>query len=101
MDKVVLNNLEAEQAVLGAIIESKSARDEIISSLDVDDFVDKRNKIIFQAIYNLITGGIEVDMPSLINQISVSMKKLDQVGADYLVELQEHYYGDTNAFYHV
>ena len=28
MDKVVLNNLEAEQAVLGAIIESKSARDE-------------------------------------------------------------------------
>ena len=101
MDKVVLNNLEAEQAVLGAIIESKSARDEIISSLDVDDFTDKRNKIIFQAIYNLITGGIEVDMPSLINQISVSMKKLDQVGADYLVEIQEHYYGDTNAFYHV
>lgn len=93
---------EAEQAVLGALIQSKDARDEIASMLEVDDFLENKNRLIFQAIYNLINLGIEVDIPSLVSQLDTTMKVLDKIGGvQYLYELGESYIGDTNAFYHV
>lgn len=93
---------EAEQAVLGALIQSKDARDEIASMLEVDDFLENENRLIFQAIYNLINLGIEVDIPSLVSQLDTTMKVLDKIGGvQYLYELGESYIGDTNAFYHV
>ena len=93
---------EAEQAVLGALIQSKDARDEIASMLEVDDFLENKNRLIFQAIYNLINLGIEVDIPSIVSQLDTTMKALDKAGGiQYLYELSEAYIGDTNAFYHV
>ena len=103
MDDLFFNNTsEAEQAVLGALLISADAKDEIASMLDIDDFIDPKNKLIFQAITNLLTLGIEIDIPAVATQLDISMKSLDKVGGvQYLYELGESYIGDKNAFYHV
>lgn len=96
------NTFEAEQAVLGALLVSKTARNDMVSTLEVDDFVDEKHQIIFEAINNLITLGVGVDIPSLVGHIDTSMKALDKIGGvAYLYELSETYVGDTNAFYHI
>ena len=96
------NTSEAEQAVLGALICSPTARDDIASTMEIDDFVEPRNRLIFQAISNLVTQGVEVDIPSIVSQLDVSMKVLDKVGGlEYLYELGNSFLGDRNAFYHV
>lgn len=96
------NTFEAEQAVLGALLKSKDARDEIVTSLTDADFLDKRHQLVFQAVSSLISLGIEVDVPSVVDQLNTSMKALDKVGGvQYIYELGETYIGDTNAFYHV
>ena len=54
---ILINTLEAEKAVLAAILESNIARDELISALEEDDFADPRNKAIFRAMYNFGCGN--------------------------------------------
>lgn len=96
------NTFEAEKAVLGAILQSKDARVEIVSTLEAIDFLDKRNQYVFQAVSDLTTLGMEVDIPSVVTQLDTAMKVLDKIGGvQYLFELVEAYVGDTNAFYHV
>ena len=99
---ILINTLEAEKAVLAAILESNIARDELISALEEDDFADPRNKAIFRAMYNLMTLGAEIDIPGVVNQLDVSMKVLDKIGGvSYLREIIESYLGDTNAYHHL
>lgn len=99
---VLINTLEAEKAVLGAIFESSIARDELISNLEADDFSDSRNKAVFKAMYNLMTLGSTIDIPSVVAQLDISMKVLDKIGGvSYLYEISESYLGDTNAFHHL
>lgn len=96
------NTYEAEQAVLGALIQSKDARDEIATTLEANDFYEKKHQIIFQAISDLISLGVEVDVPTLVSQLDTTMKVLDKIGGvKYIYELGEAYLGDINAFYHV
>ena len=94
--------IEAEKSVLGAILQSDDIRDELISSLEIDDFSDARNKNIFQAINNLMTLGNNIDVPNLVSQLDTAMKVLDKIGGvNYLFEIVETYIGDTNAYHHL
>ena len=96
------NTFEAEQAVLGALIQSKDARDEIATTLEANDFYEKKHQIIFQAISDLVSLGVEVDVPTIVSQLDTTMKVLDKIGGvKYIYELGEAYLGDINAFYHV
>lgn len=94
--------IEAEKSVLGAILQSDDIRDELISSLEIDDFSDARNKNVFQAINNLMTLGNNIDVPNLVSQLDTAMKVLDKIGGvNYLFEIVETYIGDTNAYHHL
>lgn len=96
------NTYEAEKAVLGAMLCSKNARDEIASTLEDKDFVHSKHQLIFQAVSALVTLGYEVDIPVVVTQLDTAMKVLDKVGGiEYLYELTDSYIGDSNAFYHV
>lgn len=98
-----LFNIEAECDVLGAMIESTNARNEILNILTEDDFYEKNgtNQIIFKAIDKLVKDSAIVDVTSLTTELGVNMKCLERVGGvDYLINLQERYIGDRNAIYH-
>lgn len=96
------NTYEAEKAVLGAMLCSKNARDEIASTLEDKDFVHPKHQLIFQAVSALVTLGYEVDIPVVVTQLDTAMKVLDKVGGiEYLYELTDSYIGDSNAFFHV
>ena len=96
------NTIEAERAVLGAIIVSNNAREEIVSMLEEEDFLQKSHQIIYRAVYDLLSIGSEVDIPSIVSYLDTSMKALDTIGGiEYIYQLSESYIGDTNAFYHV
>lgn len=96
------NTYEAEKAVLGAMLCSKNARDEIASTLEDKDFVHSKHQLIFQAVSALVTLGYEVDIPVVVTQLDTAMKVLDKVGGiEYLYELTDSYIGDSNAFFHV
>lgn len=95
------NTNEAEKAVLGAILNSKVARDELISMLDEDDFFDNSHKLIFKAFNELLATNGEIDLASVVFHLDTNMKVLGKVGGvEYLYQISESYLGDTNAFYH-
>lgn len=54
--------LAAEQSVIGGCLIDPSAFDRVRSIVSVDDFYDKRHKIVFNAIGQLVAGGSAVDV---------------------------------------
>ena len=100
--EIFAGTVEAEKAVLAAILQSDDIRDELVSNLEIDDFSDVRNKNIFQAINNLMTLGTDIDIPNVVSQLDTAMKVLDKIGGiAYLFEVVEAYIGDTNAYHHL
>jgi replicative DNA helicase len=100
------NSIESEKAVLGGLLCSKAIRNEIVASLNDEDFYappnqTSPNRLIYHAIVKLMNNGGIVDIPSVTAELSVNMKALDEVGGmDYVRNLMEEYIGDTNAKYH-
>ena len=68
-DKIPPQNLEAEQAVLGAILVDHNGISNVISTLKADRFYSLRHQIIFDAMVKLYTKNISIDSVSLSNQL--------------------------------
>jgi replicative DNA helicase len=95
-------NIEAERAVLGALIRGANETDNIITALTVDDFYDAKNKTVYKAIYDLVNQGIDIDVTAITNYLDVQMKSLDLVGGvNYLRNLAEEYMGEVNTRFYV
>ncbi len=97
-----LVNNEAELDVLGAMIYSTYARNDILNILTVDDFyeVNGVNQLIFKAVDKLARDGAVIDISSLTNELGTNMKVLDKVGGvAFLVNLEERYTADRAAIY--
>ncbi len=88
-DKIPPQNLEAEQAVLGAILVDHNGISNVISTLKADRFYSLRHQIIFDAMVKLYTKNISIDSVSLSNQL-IKEDKLEQAGGNvYIAELSE------------
>ncbi|MCH7498076.1 MAG: replicative DNA helicase [Candidatus Marinimicrobia bacterium] len=82
-------NLEAEQAVLGAILLDPKALDRVIPFLPPKSFYKEAHNHIYDAMLGLQTQGDPVDTLTLSNHLS-KLGTLDQVGgAYYLTGLAE------------
>ncbi|MBR0154986.1 MAG: replicative DNA helicase, partial [Treponema sp.] len=57
-DKVPPHNLEAEQAVLGALLLDWDALSNVVSMLDSEKFYSYQNKLIYDAMINLFRQNI-------------------------------------------
>ena len=78
---------EAEVAVLGAVLLSNGALNQVLEILRAQDFYDPRHQLIFQAMIDLNEELKPVDYVSLAEELK-SRSKLDQVGGGaYLAEL--------------
>jgi replicative DNA helicase len=88
-ERVPPHNLEAEQAVLGAMFLSSEAVEQVLSIVDVKDFYRPAHARIFSAIDYLYTRGIPIDHVSVADRLT-SAGELDQAGGKpYLLDITQ------------
>ena len=88
-DKVPPHNIEAEQAVLGALLINWSAMAEVVSTLRPDRFYSLQNQVIYEAMVKLYTKSATGDTISLINELTVENKLEQAGGAAYIASLTD------------
>ena len=85
--KVLPNNLESEQAVLGCVLIDQDAQVDLLTTLDADDFYSEAHRKIFKAMQNIFAKNIPVDFVTLTSELEVE-KELEKVGGiDYITFL--------------
>ncbi len=83
------HNIEAEQAVLGALLTDWCSMALIVSSLKSDRFYSLQHQIIYDVFVSLYAKGIHGDTLSLVEELR-KIGKLEQVGgAGYIASLTE------------
>ena len=81
------HNLEAEAAVLGAILINPESMNKVVEILEPDFFYSQQNKLIYEAIFILFNQNKPIDGLSLAEYFK-SRNKLDDIGGiEYLGEL--------------
>ena len=88
-EKVLPNNLEAENAILASILLKWESMAEVFSILKADRFYDPRNKLIYQALVTLYSQNVRGDYLSLINELTVEGKLEEAGGAGYIASLTD------------
>ncbi len=90
-------NIDAEKALLGALMLRKEAMHDIEDIISPDTFYSDKHRMIFQAILKLHSKSEPVDLLSLSTKLE-ELGQLDQVGGrTYLAELAEYVPASTNA----
>lgn len=85
--KLPPQNLEAESAVLGALLVNKEAMDKVADILISEDFYSQANQAIFRGILRLYEKRSPIDLITLTNELE-GVKELDMIGgASYLADL--------------
>ena len=93
-------NIEAEQALLGAILANNKAFEKVSEILRPEHFADKIHAKIFDTISKLITRGHVADTITLRNYFEQN-GSLDEVGGyNYLIKLADSATPLTNAEYY-
>ena len=86
-DQLPPQNLEAEQAVLGAVFLSPDAIVEAMEFIDPKDFYRRNHQLIFQAMVDLSNRNKAVDVLTLKDQLEKQNLLEDVGGLQYLSEL--------------
>ena len=98
--KLPPQNLEAEEAVLGAMLISQNDLISPIGLLANEMFYKPQHKIIFESIKNLFTLRQSVDLLTVTDQLR-KLNKLEFIGgAYYLVELTQRVSSSANIEFH-
>ena len=86
-NKVMPNDIAAEQSVIGSMFFSKKALQKCIESLNKDLFYDDRHAQIFECIRELSEKGTPIDITIVTSELN-NKKQLTSVGGvEYLSEL--------------
>lgn len=84
-------NVDAERAILGAILFDSSYYRKVVGKLDAADFSLDSHRIIFNAMQELDEAGSAIDIVTLVEQLKVT-KVLDRIGETpvaYIASLTE------------
>ena len=79
--------VEIEQSLLGLILINKKAILKVRGLLVSNDFFDKRNRIIFQSLNNLLDKNSEIELPLLIADINKNNLLKEAGGVEYISSL--------------
>lgn len=86
-NKVMPNDIAAEQSVIGSMFFSKKALQKCVESLNKDLFYDERHARIFDCIKELAEKGTPIDITIVTSELN-NKKQLSSVGGvEYLSEL--------------
>ncbi|MBN1641710.1 MAG: replicative DNA helicase [Anaerolineae bacterium] len=86
-DKMVPHNIEAEQAVLGALLIDPDAIYKVNTFLQHEDFYVERHQWIYEAILDLHERSEAVDLLTLCDELERRERLVDLGGAAYLTTL--------------
>tara|TARA_B100000886_G_scaffold73403_1_gene47180 strand:- start:19584 stop:21008 length:1425 start_codon:yes stop_codon:yes gene_type:complete len=81
------SNIEAEQTLIGSILENNEMFDEVSDVVTTDHFFDDINKKIFSVISNLISKGLLANPITLKNFFNKEEQLQEIGGSEYLVKL--------------
>lgn len=99
-DRLPPQNIDAEQAVLGAMLIKKEAIAEVSQMLKPDDFYRDNHKTIFNAILALFNRNEPADIVTVTNYLDKE-NKLDQVGGiTFVTALANTVSPAANVIYH-
>ncbi len=85
--RIVPQNNEAEQALLGCVLIDEYAPNEILSMLAPEDFYTTAHQLIFEAMKNIYAENKPIDIITLVQQLE-SMGSMEAVGGiNYLTSL--------------
>lgn len=85
--KLPPQNLEAETAVIGAVLLDKEAILSAVEILSPEDFYDQRNEMIFRAILSLFEKRTPIDMVTLTEQLEKEKELTNLGGSNYIVSI--------------
>ena len=86
-DKVPPHNLEAEQAVLGAVLLNWKAMDDVSSIISSEDFYSSQNAEIFKALKSLSLASVQGDLLTLIDELTKTGSLEKAGGISYVSSL--------------
>ncbi|MFN3682661.1 MAG: replicative DNA helicase [Fimbriimonadaceae bacterium] len=96
-DLIPLRSLEAEMGVLGSMLLSARAAEEVAGMLAEEDFYQPAHREVYRAMLQLIRSGKAVDILTLRSELE-ARGTLQQVGGvDYLVQVMESVPSAANA----
>lgn len=100
-DNVLPRNLEAEQAVLGSITYDSNCLLQVRKILETPKaFYNQGHRIIYKHMLTLYEKGLDIDVVTLVNSLTLA-NELDQVGGrEYLSALSDHSPTSSHAISH-
>ncbi|HPK41412.1 MAG TPA: DnaB-like helicase C-terminal domain-containing protein, partial [Candidatus Cloacimonadota bacterium] len=100
IDRMLPNDLNAEAAVLSAMMIDNTSVARVLSKIKEQHFYKNAHKTIFRAIAELFNRNIEVDIISLIHVLE-ERKELDKIGGKlYINDLSDVVLSSANVDYH-
>ena len=95
------HNSDAERAVLGSALLKSSMANNVISSLEEEDFFEGRHKIIFRVIANLFARRVAIDILTVAEELA-NIQELDNVGGvKYLQECADSMVAYANLEFYI
>ena len=95
IDRPMPQNLEAEAALLSAMIWNQEALQECLIELVPEDFYNPANRLIFNAIKRMFDEGRPIDIITLADVLKSEGNLEKAGGPGYLVGLSENYVADV------
>ena len=96
-DNLPPQNIEAEQAVLGAIFLNTDALADAMEYVEPDDFYRRAPQILFQAMVDLNNDGEAIDVLTVQNYLTTNNQLDDVGGVAYIAELATSVFTENNA----
>ena len=99
-DRIPPHSIEAEQAVLGALLLDWGSMGEVINFLRPERFYSLQNQIVYEGLLSLFKQNIHGDILALVNELT-KMGKLDQAGGvPYITSLTDTVPSSANIEYY-
>ena len=95
-----LYNFEAEMGVLGSMLLSERAVDEVTPILDENDFYRPAHRLIYRAMRQLTQQQKVIDFITLKSELLVRGNLADVGGEDYLIQIAQFVPSPANASYY-
>jgi replicative DNA helicase len=89
MEQKIPQNVEAEQAVLGAVFFEQTSLKTIIDKLVDEDFYAPVHRVIYQTMKELFAEGVSIDYTTLKDRLESKNLLAKAGGVDYVVALVE------------
>ena len=99
--RVMPNNLEAEQSVLGACFLSKYALEKAIESLSPESFYSEKNAKIFSAMSKLAEEKTPIDITTVTGYLNKKNELNEVGGVEYLTEVLNFVPTASNIDYYI